>query len=116
TRPTLTSGADEKPDDGAMGSRSSRSRDVFAKYVSSKPARSWKKPASNPPSASTPRSGLMFGLPGLPGDTPGTTTPASVRYGDLEYVCNASVVPGDRPVVPYAPRKRSVEITEGRCR
>src|SRR3954471_1365707 len=109
----FTSGADVKPDDGASGSASSRSFESFLKYVRSKPSRSWKKPASNPPSVSTPRSGLRSGLPGLPGETPGRTTPASVRYGDFEYVWSAAVLPGDRPVVPHAPRRRNVEMNDG---
>src|SRR5690242_15476275 len=79
------------------------------------PARSWKKPASKPVSNSVPRSGLRLGLPGLAWTTPGPTPPLGVTYGKGAYVVSDAPGSGERPVDPYAARRRKVEIPGRSC-
>src|ERR1700722_9479678 len=73
--------------------------------------RSLRNPKSAPPSNSVPRSGLRFGLPGLKGTTPGPTPPLGVTYEVGAFVASAAPGAGERPVVPYAARRRIVETT-----
>ena len=95
------------PSDGGIGWAMIRSFVVLSKYVSSADTRLLKKPASTPASNSMPRSGLRLALPGLPGMAPAAVVPVML-YAAATSVVSASPGFGDRPVVPYAARTRSV--------
>src|SRR5512141_2428117 len=96
-----------KPSDGGIGRAMIRSLVFLLKYVTSADRRLLKKPASRPASNSTPRSGFRFALPGLPGMAPAAVVPAMLYAADTSVV-SASPGLGERPVVPYAARRRSV--------
>ena len=107
TDPMLSSGLLLKPSDGGMGLAMIRSFVVLRKYVSSAERRLSKNPASRPASNSSPRSGLRSALPGLPGMAPAPVVPVML-YEAATSVVSASPGLGERPVVPYAARRRSV--------
>src|SRR5690606_28963328 len=106
TSPMLRNGNSAKPDDGGTGTVRIRSVVRLWKYVTSRPSRWFRKPASNPASYSVPFSGFSSKLPGREGVTPLPVSPGMIEYGFAAYVSSDAPALGARPVVPYATRRR----------
>src|SRR5690606_40222013 len=93
TSPMLRNGLLLNPDDGGTGTVRIRSVVRLWKYVTSRPSRWFRKPASNPASYSAPFSGFSSKLPGREGVTRLPVSPGMIAVGV------AARVSGDAPAL-----------------